>query len=166
MAHVTSRGKSRLIAIAIAFALAFGLAMNSALAIYNEASDTAPVGDVDYDGGVKAVKAQDWRTAAQSFERAAQKHQRSADVFNLLAYAYRKLGDLERAFANYGRALELDPQHRGAHEYIGEAYLTAGNPAKAREHLRELERLCRADCEEYHILARAIREFETSKQKP
>lgn len=160
IANVNVWGKSLLMVLAL------GLAMNSALAIYNEASDTAPVGDVDYDAGVKAVTAQDWRTAAQSLERAAQKHQRAADVFNLLAYAYRKLGDLERAFTNYGRALELDPQHRGAHEYIGEAYLMAGNPAKAREHLRELERLCRADCEEYHDLARAIREFKTSATTP
>ena len=35
----------------------------------------------------------------------------------------------------YEKALAIDPKHRGAHEYIGEAYLTLGNLPKAKEHL-------------------------------
>lgn len=129
-----------------------------ARAIYGEPAATAPVGDVDFDQGVAAVKFEDWVVAVAALERAAAKHRDSADVFNLLGYAYRKQRNLERAFANYHRALTLDPSHRGAHEYIGEAYLMAGNLVQAVEHLAILERLCRAPshCEEYHDLARAI----------
>lgn len=32
-------------------------------------------------------------------------------------------GQLDLAFKHYQRALQLDPRHLGAHEYIGEAYL-------------------------------------------
>ena len=62
----------------------------------------------------------------------------------------------ELAFKHYGEALRLDPKHRGAHEYIGEAYLIIGDKAKAQEHLTALERICGKGCEEYQDLARAI----------
>jgi len=42
------------------------------------------------------------------------------------------MGDLEQAFRHYHEAVRLNPEHRGAHEYIGEAYLAAGNLAKPR----------------------------------
>jgi tetratricopeptide (TPR) repeat protein len=45
--------------------------------------------------------------------------------------AYRNAGDLNRAFAEYEQALRLDPQHKGAHEYVGEAYVIARNIPKA-----------------------------------
>ena len=129
-----------------------------ARAIYGEPAATAPLGDADFDQGLAAVKSEDWVVAVAALERAAVKHRDSADVFNLLGYAYRKQRNLDRAFANYHRALALDPSHRGAHEYIGEAYLMAGNLVQAVEHLAILERLCSAPsrCEEYHDLARAI----------
>ncbi len=129
-----------------------------ARAIYGEPAATAPIGDEDFDQGVAAIKSEDWVVAVAALERTAAKHRDSADVFNLLGYAYRKQRNLEHAFANYHRALALDPSHRGTHEYIGEAYLMAGNLVQAVEHLAILERLCRAPthCEEYHDLARAI----------
>jgi hypothetical protein len=52
--------------------------------------------------------------------------------------------------------LKIDPSHKGAHEYIGEAYVIVGNKAKAQEHLAALERICGKGCEEYQDLARAI----------
>lgn len=62
-----------------------------------------------------------------------------------------------------GRAedpLAIDPKHRGAHEYIGEAYLMLGNVAKAREHLARLDRLCTFSCSEYRDLKKAIETYE------
>lgn len=131
-----------------------------AYAAFNEPADTAPVRDSDYDNGVKAVKAENWPDAITHLELAAKKHPRSADVHNLLGYANRKNGNLDRSFTHYNLALELDPEHRGAHEYIGEAWLMRGDAAKARTHLNELGRLCRSDCEEFRDLAKAIAEFE------
>ena len=58
-----------------------------------------------------------------------------------------------------GEALAIDPKHRGAHEYLGEAYLVSGNLAKAKEHLGQLAKLCGA-CEEHGKLKQAIASFE------
>jgi tetratricopeptide (TPR) repeat protein len=41
----------------------------------------------------------------------------------LLGCAYRNAGRFDEAFRHYRAALRLNPRHRGAHEYIGEAYL-------------------------------------------
>ena len=44
-----------------------------------------------------------------------------ADIYNLLGFSYRKLDkpDLDKSFAAYMMAIELDPEHVGAHEYLG-----------------------------------------------
>ena len=65
---------------------------------------------------------------------------------------------IDDAFAYYGRALDLDPRHLGAHEYIGEAYLIVGDLAKAEQHLATLTEIC-ASCEETEELAEAIAQF-------
>lgn len=131
-----------------------------ACAAFNEPSAAAPVKDPDYEGGVKAVRAENWPEAIARLDNAAKKHPRSADVHNLLGYVNRKSGNLDRSFTHYRIALDLDPEHRGAHEYIGEAWLLRGDVEKARSHLDELARLCRSDCEEFRDLAKAIAEFE------
>jgi len=51
-------------------------------------------------------------------------------------------------FKHYNEALRIDPEHRGAHEYLGEAYLMVGNLAKAKEHLAVLDKLCFFPCDE------------------
>ncbi len=133
-------------------------------AAFNEPAEAAPVHDDDFNNGVKAVKAENWPEAISRLESAAKKHPRSADVHNLLGYANRQNGHLERAFTHYQRALDLDPEHRGAHEYIGEAWLMRGDAAKARSHLNELARICRSGCEEFRDLAKAITEFENAQR--
>ena len=108
--------------------------------------------------GKQAIEAGDWERAASFLTRAAEANPRNADVFNLLAYSYRHLGRLDDAFENYGRALDLDSKHLGAHEYIGEAYLIVGDLAKAEQHLAILTEIC-ASCEETEELAEAIAHF-------
>jgi len=87
---------------------------------------------------------------------------RNADLHNLLGYVHRKKTppDLDKAFEHYRQALDIDPGHKGAHEYIGEAYLMRQQPAKAREHLQTLQRLCgNTTCEEYQDLAKALASY-------
>jgi Flp pilus assembly protein TadD len=122
--------------------------------------DPSPPVSSDHAAGKKAIEARDWNTAIKSLTSAAQRDSRNADIQNLLGYAYRNSGQLEPAFNHYQRALQLDPRHLGAHEYIGEAYLLAGNPAKAEEHLAALKRFCAtASCEEYADLSRKIAQY-------
>ncbi|PYO35081.1 MAG: hypothetical protein DMD86_07480, partial [Candidatus Rokuibacteriota bacterium] len=52
--------------------------------------------------------------------------------------------------------LELIPRHRGAHEYLGEAYLMVNDLARAEEHLSALRGICLIPCEEYGDLEKAI----------
>ncbi len=60
----------------------------------------------------------------------------------------------------------LDPRHRGAHEYIGEAYLLTGDVAGARKHLAALREICLLPCEELTDLERAIAEYTGRPQQP
>ena len=91
----------------------------------------------------------------------------NADAHNLLAYSYRKQAtpDLPKAFEHYNTALKLNPSHKGAHEYIGEAYLMDGKPAKAEERLARLKVICgNAACEEYDNLAKAIAAYKAKNK--
>lgn len=108
----------------------------------------------------KLIDAKDWNRAIVELERAQRRNERNADVHNLLGYSLRHAGRLKDALAHYDRALSLDPWHRGAHEYAGEAWLQANEPAKAREHLAALKQLCGTDCEPYRDLAQAIADHE------
>jgi tetratricopeptide (TPR) repeat protein len=67
---------------------------------------------------------------------------------------------LTQAFEHYRIALKLNPDHKGAHEYIGEAYLMDKKPVEAEKHLTELKRICgNSSCEEYIDLSRAIAQY-------
>ena len=62
------------------------------------------------------------------------------DAYNLLGFSYRKSGQFDRAKKAYERALRLDPDHKGAHEYLGELYVETNQLAKAEEMLNGLRR--------------------------
>ena len=105
-----------------------------------------------------AAASQDWPAAAASLKEGLAKDPGNARYHNLFAYALRKgpSPDLGLVFKHYHEALKLDPQQRGAHEYIGEAYLMVGNVDKAKEHLAQLDKLCFLPCAEYTALKKAI----------
>ena len=139
-----------------------GLSSPLAYAAPSESPASAPAEtpvDPNYAAGKQALDASDWKAATEAFRKAVEKAPGNANAQNLLAYSYRKSGKLDMAFKHYEEALRLDPKHRGAHEYIGEAYLMAGNLAKAEEHLKALERLCASGCEEYSDLKKAVAEY-------
>lgn len=112
----------------------------------------------DYAAGLKAIEAEKWSEAIRLLSSAALRDTRNADLQNYLGFAYRNSGDLSNAFLHYNRALTLNPRHRGAHEYIGEAYLMIGNRAKAEEHLASLRKICLLPCEEYAHLEKKVAE--------
>ena len=112
--------------------------------------------DPDYAAGTHAIATKDWAAAITRLSSAALRDTRNADIENYLGYAYRHTGQLDLAFRHYGRALQLDPRHRGAHEYVGEAYLMVNDLPKAEEHLAALEKICLIPCEEYEDLKKAI----------
>lgn len=113
-----------------------------------------------------AIAKKDWSGAQKGLKDALARNPQNADYHNLYAYTTRKgpNPDMNLVFKHYNEALRIDPKHRNAHEYIGEAYLMVNNPAKAKEHLAALDRLCVFGCEEYDDLKKAVAEYE-AKQK-
>jgi Flp pilus assembly protein TadD len=106
--------------------------------------------------GKQAVEAKDWTRAIELLRRAAVQDDRNPDLQNLLGYAYRNVGRFDDAFRHYEAALRLNPRHRGAHEYIGEAYLMVNDLPKAEAHLAALRSICVLSCEEAQDLEHAI----------
>jgi tetratricopeptide (TPR) repeat protein len=109
-----------------------------------------------------ATARKDWPQAQAILRDAIAGNPGNADYHNLYAYSIRKGAnpDMSLVFKHYNEALRLDPRHRGAHEYIGEAYLLVGNVPKAKEHLSALDKLCFFPCQEFSDLKRAVSDYE------
>ena len=99
-----------------------------------------------------AAQQKDWKSAAAAMQAAVSANPGNPDYHNLYAYSLRKGGtsEMDLVFKHYNEALRLDPKHRGAHEYLGEAYLMVGNVAKAKEHLGQLDKICFFGCSEFN----------------
>ncbi len=120
--------------------------------------------NADWLAGKQAVEAKDWKKAVDYLSKAAAAEPNNADIQNWLGFANRKQGNLAAAFNAYNQALKLDPRHKQAHEYIGEAYLLSNDLPKAEQHLAELQKLCTPiPCEEYKDLKRAVDEYKQKK---
>ena len=153
------------------FALAI-LSLSLASGLASAAGDPpAPKPDAPKDAVLErytlASEKQDWKAAAAVLEEGLQKSPSNADYHNLLAYSIRKgpNPDMSLVFKHYNEALRIDPKHKGAHEYLGEAYLMVGNVAKAKEHLAQLDKLCFFGCGEYSDLKKAIGAHEAKLAK-
>ena len=112
--------------------------------------------------GKAAVASQNWSEAIAQFTVATQESPDDADAWNMLAYSQRMSGDIEGAFANYQTALAIDPDHKDANEYIGEAYLQIGDVAGAQKHLARLDEICWLGCEQKDELAAAIEAWQAA----
>ena len=84
--------------------------------------------------------------------------EKKADVYNLLGFSYRKHSEpnLDKALEAYRIALEANPEHIGAHEYLGELYITLGDMNKAYEMLERIENIAGTNTMEYIKLKKAI----------
>lgn len=128
----------------------------SAGAAGTDETPTAPAAVNDLEAGRKAVKAKQWRSAITHLDKALAQDRNNADIHNWLGYSYRNSGNMAKGMESYNVALKLNPNHRGAHEYIGIAYLLQKNRPKAEEHLAALDQICGKSCEEYQDLQKAI----------
>jgi tetratricopeptide (TPR) repeat protein len=126
-----------------------------------DAADWAQL-DPDFAAGKKGLAAGDWHAAIAALKLAALRDPRNADLQNYIGYAYRRLRQLEPAFAHYQLALTFNPRHRAAHEHMGEAYLAMGKFEEAEAHLAALRDVCLIPCDEYRDLERAIATYKSS----
>jgi tetratricopeptide (TPR) repeat protein len=101
------------------------------------------------------IKAKDFKGAVAELTPILATHQH-ADVYNLMGFSLRKLGDYKQAYTFYQKALDFDPAHRSALEYLGELFVETGQLDRARENVARLRKLCPNGCEELEDLEFAI----------
>ena len=153
-----------LVAIALTLALA-----STALAAGSPSPSRPPAPPKaqpsDYDLGMKAVQAGDYGRALTLLERVVKADPRNADAWNYIGFSHRKLKHFDQSLAAYQKALTINPNHRGANEYLGELYLQTGELEKAREWLAKLQSLCPSGCPEYDDLKKAVEAYESAQKK-
>jgi tetratricopeptide (TPR) repeat protein len=142
----------RTLALVANLAIAPMLVSGTARAVDNMSSNDK----VDLTSVRDKIKAKDYAAALKELRDLAEDTQQ-ADVYNLLGYTLRKTGDYTTSLSYYNKALDLQPDHKAAREYLGELYVETGNVKKAEEQLAVLTKLCPSGCEERADLEKAIK---------
>lgn len=101
------------------------------------------------------IKAKDFKGAIAELTPMLATNQH-ANVYNLMGFSLRKTGDYKQAYTFYRKALDFNPEHKGALEYLGELYVETGQLDKAKENVALLQKICPAGCEELSDLQEAI----------
>ena len=83
-----------------------------------------------------------------------------ADTLNYLGFTTRKLGDFEAGEKYYLLGLQVEPNHVGINEYLGELYVVTNRIDLAKERLEVLKS---CNCEEYQELKEIIDGTKKSK---
>ena len=108
------------------------------------------------------IKAKDYKGAIAELTPMLVTNQH-ADVYNLMGFSLRKTGDYKQAYTFYRKALDFNPEHKGALEYLGELYVETGEVEKAKENVALLQKICPAGCEELEDLREAIAQAPKTK---
>jgi len=83
-----------------------------------------------------------------------------ADTLNYLGFTTRKLGDYEKGEEFYLQGLQVEPNHNGINEYLGELYIVTDRMDLAKERLNVLKS---CNCKEYNQLKEIIEGTKKSK---
>ena len=79
---------------------------------------------------------------------------RNPDILNYLGFTLRKAGKYDQAEKYYLQGLEIEPDHNGINEYLGELYVKTQRIDLAKERLAVLKN---CNCEEYKELEEVIK---------
>ena len=83
-----------------------------------------------------------------------------ADTLNYLGFTTRKLGDYEKGEEFYLQGLQIEPDHNGINEYLGELYIATNRMDLAKGRLNVLKD---CNCKEYNQLKEIIEGTKKSK---
>ena len=111
----------------------------------------------------QAITRKEFGLAIEELQAVLQTQPNHADAWNLLGYSARKSGDFKTAETAYKKALEIDPKHTQAMEYMGEMYLTLNQPEKAEQLLDRLNSLCSFNCIDRDALKLAIKKYKAEQ---
>ena len=128
----------------------------------------------DYDKAVQSIKFAKKYEKKGKLEKAKKRYAKAqklllksnkekplqADTLNYLGFTTRKLGDYENGEKYYLLGLEIDPNHKGINEYLGELYVVTNRMDLAKERLKVLET---CNCKEYNELKEIIEGTKKSK---
>jgi len=121
----------------------------------------------EYDKAVSLIKQAKKYEKKGKIEKATKKYEKAqkllivsnkkkplkADTLNYLGFTTRKLGDYENGEKYYLLGLEIEPNHLGINEYLGELYVVTNRIDLAKDRLKVLEN---CNCEEYDELKEII----------
>ena len=94
---------------------------------------------------------------SQAFKKlstAYKSDKKNPDILNYMGFTSRKTGNFKEAENYYLAGLDLDPEHNGINEYLGELYVQTNRIDKANERLAVLKN---CNCEEYQELELIIK---------
>ena len=128
----------------------------------------------DYDKAVQSIKFAKKYEKKGKLEKAKKRYAKAqklllksnkekplqADTLNYLGFTTRKLGDYENGEKYYLQGLEIEPNHVGINEYLGELYVATNRLNLAKERLKILEN---CNCKEYTQLKQVIEGTKKSK---
>lgn len=109
-----------------------------------------------YERAVKYIDRKDYIKANKALKAYTKSEPNDADGWNLYAFANRKMNKFEKAEAYYEKALNIDPDHKGALEYQGELFMQTNRQNLAEENLNKLISLCPNSCYELEKLQEYI----------
>lgn len=111
--------------------------------------------------GYWLAKSGKYEQALSYLEKAEHKDER---ILTYIGFATRKLGDVDAALPLYVKALSINPNYSVARAYMGEAFLTKGQPDKAKAELNEIAQRCGTTCAPYVDLAQHIADYEAAQR--
>jgi tetratricopeptide (TPR) repeat protein len=137
-------------------------------------SNSTPKVKSDYDKAVTIIKAAKIYEKKGKLDKAKKRYEKAqalliksnekkplqADTLNYLGFTTRKLGDYENGEKYYLLGLEINPNHVGINEYLGELYVATNRLDLAKERLKILKS---CNCEEYTELKEIIDGTKKSK---
>ncbi len=152
--------------VAAAGLMAMGLLSGNAWAVSSDPDPLTPTQvKAQLAKAETSITNEQYKVAIRTLNDIVRTNPRNADAYNLLGFSYRKTKDFKRAERNYNRALRLDPDHKGALEYMGELFLETNRREKAQELLARLEKLCPNGCEELDVLRAAFDGNQTTQRR-
>ncbi len=126
---------------------------------YGGASSSSPG---EYKAALKLIDQKKYAESIPHLEAALAKKPKDADILNYLGFTQRMIGNYPQSLDYYTRALAINPDHKGAHEYLGELYLNMKDVPKAQGQLAELARLCPDSCTERDTLTKSIADYQAA----
>lgn len=122
---------------------------------------TSSMGEDPYRTAIRLIHHEKYAEAIPYIDQAAIDKPQNANVLSYAGYAHAKIGEYGTSLDYLKRALTSDPDHKAAHQYLGEDYLAMHNLTAANAQLTELTRICPTGCDEKDALTKEIADYQS-----